>query len=107
MKEDRQLTRVTEDDVIERLKLVLKEFDYKENIWFDYEMITKEVKVFNYKYQLDVCTIYKGKITYLDEEDKYKPICGRLRDVIEEIKEEINSTEELFDVECDYLNYVE
>lgn len=107
MKEDRQLTRVTEDDVIERLKLVLKEFDYKENIWFDYEMITKEVKVFNYKYQLDVCTIYNGKITYLDEEDKYRPICERLRDVIEEIKEEINSTEELFDGECDYLNYVE
>lgn len=106
MKEDRQLKRVTEDEVIERLKLVLKQFDYKENIWFDYEMITKEVKIFNYKQDTDVCLIYKGQITYLDEDVKYKQVCERLRDVIEEIKEDINATQDLFEGECDYLNYV-
>lgn len=107
MKEGKVSKRITDSEVMERLKQVLKEFDYKEDIWFNYDMITKEVKVFNHKQGEEVCVIYKGQINYLDEDIKYKMVCERLRDVIEEIKEEIDSTEDLINGEWDYLDFVE
>lgn len=107
MKEELRMKFVTDDEVIQRLKGILQEFDYKERIWFDYEMISKEVNIFNYQTEEDICVIYQGKINYLNNEEKYKSVCERLREEVEAIKADIDATEDLIIGETDYLDYVE